>query len=117
MVLNSCGHETSEWSQLYSSDSDFTTTYQLLEVGTPVADFYLQDGLLCHLGHLCVPSSECGKFIREAHYSRVAGHFGVEKTVAVLHKYFYWPKLRQDVSRYIRSCTACAIAKSTIKKQ
>ena len=116
-VLNSCGHETSEWSQLYSSDSDFTTTYQLLEVGSPVADFYLHDGLLCHLGHLCVPSSERVKWIWESHYSQVEGHFGVENTVAVLHKYFYWPKLQQDVSRYIRSCTACAIAKLAIKKQ
>ena len=55
--------------------------------------------------------------IWEAHYSRAAGHFGVEKTVAVLQNYFYWPNLRQDVGKYIRSCTACAIAKPTIKKQ
>ena len=48
MVLNSCCHETSEWSQLYSSDSDFATTYQLLVAGTPIADFYLHDGL--HVG-------------------------------------------------------------------
>ena len=47
----------------------------------------------------------------------MAGHFGIEKTVAVLQKYFYWPKLRQDVNRYIKSCTSCAIAKPTIKKQ
>jgi len=55
--------------------------------------------------------------IWEAHYSRAAGHFGVEKTVAVLKKYFYWLNLRQDVGKYIRSCTTCAIAKPTIKKQ
>jgi hypothetical protein len=36
--------------------------------------------------------------IWESHYSRVAGHFGVEKTVVMLHKYFYWPKLRQYVT-------------------
>jgi hypothetical protein len=92
MVLNSCGHETSEWSQIYSSDSDFATTYQLLAAGTPVTYFYLQDGLLCHLGHLCIPSSERAKLIWEAHYSRVVGHFGMGKIVEVLQKYFYWPK-------------------------
>ena len=37
--------------------------------------------------------------------------------MAVLQKYFYWPNLRQDVGKYIRSCTACAIAKPMIKKQ
>ena len=92
-VLNSCGHETSGWSQLYDSDPDFSATYRAVCADTPVPDFHLQDGLLCHLGHLCVPSSERAKLIWEAHYSRVAGHFGTEKTVAVLQKYFYWPKL------------------------
>ena len=116
MMLNSCVHETSEWSQLYSSNSDFATTYQLLAAGTPVTVFYLQDGLLCHLGHLCVPSSKCVKLIWEAHYSQVAWHFVVEKTKAVMHKYFYCPKLRQDVSRYIQPCTSYAIAKLNIKK-
>jgi hypothetical protein len=47
----------------------------------------------------------------------VARYFGVEKTVAVLQKHFYWPKLQQDVDKYIRSCTACAIAKLTTKKK
>jgi hypothetical protein len=41
----------------------------------------------------------------------------IEKTVAVLQQHFYWSKLRQDVNKYIRSCTACAISKPTIKKQ
>jgi hypothetical protein len=116
-VLHSCGHEASEWPQLYQQDPDFATTYHLLGTGATVTDFHIQDGLLCHLGHLCVPTSERAKMIWEAHYSRVAGHFGVEKTVVVLQKHFYWPKLRQDVNKYIRSCTACAISKPTIKKQ
>jgi hypothetical protein len=45
------------------------------------------------------------------------GHFGVEKTVAVLQKHFYWSKLRQDVVKYIRSCTTYVISKPTTKKQ
>lgn len=57
--------------------------------GTPVENFHLQDGFLCHLGHLCVPSSERAKLIWEAYYSWVAGHFGVEKTVTIFQKYFY----------------------------
>jgi hypothetical protein len=104
-VLDSCGHETSGWPHLYETDPDFATTYQMLGANSVVTNFHLQDGLLCHLGHLCVPSNERVKLIWESHYSRVARHFGVEKTVAVLQKHFYWPKLRQDVSKYIRSCT------------
>jgi hypothetical protein len=55
--------------------------------------------------------------IWEAHYSRVTAHFGVKKTMAVLQKYFYWPNLRHDVKKYIKSFTTCAIAKLTIKNQ
>jgi hypothetical protein len=55
--------------------------------------------------------------IWEAHYNRVERHFVVKKTVAMLQQHFYWSKLRQDVNKYIRSCTACAIAKLAIKKQ
>ena len=35
----------------------------------------------------------------------------------MLQKHFYWPKIRQEVNKYIRSCTTCAIAKLTTKKQ
>jgi hypothetical protein len=37
--------------------------------------------------------------------------------MVMLQKHFYWPKLRQEVDKYIRSCTSCAIAKPTTKKQ
>jgi hypothetical protein len=116
-VLESCSHETYGWPHLYETDHDFSTTYQMLGENSVVANFHLQDGLLCRLGHLCVPLSEHVKMIWESHYGRVPGHFGIEKTVAVLQKHFYWSKLRQDVGKYIRSYTACAIAKPTTKKQ
>jgi hypothetical protein len=116
-MLHSCGHEASEWPQLYQQDPDFTTTYQLLGTCTNVTDFHIQDGMLCHLGHLCVPASKHAKMIWEAHYSWMEGHFGMEKTVVILQKHFYWPKLRQDVNKYIRSCIACAISKPSIKKK
>jgi hypothetical protein len=116
-VLDSCIHETFGWPHLYETDPDFSTTYQMLGENLVVTNFHLQDGLLCHLGHLSVPSSEHVKLIWVAHYSWVAGHFGIENIVAVLQKYFYWPKLRQDVDKYIKPCTACTIAKLTTEKQ
>jgi hypothetical protein len=90
----SCGHKTYGWTHLYNIDPDFSTTFQMLGANSVVANFHLQEEILCHLGHIYVPSREHVKLIWEAHYSRVAGHFGVEKIVAVLHKYFYCSKLR-----------------------
>ena len=37
--------------------------------------------------------------------------------MVVLHNYFYWPKIRENVDRYIRPCNTYAISKPTIKKQ
>jgi hypothetical protein len=93
MVLHSCGNEASEWPQLYKSDLDFVTMYQLLGTYATVTEFHLQYKMLCHLVHLCVPSSEHAKLIWEDQYSWMEGHFGMEKTVEVLHKHLYWPRL------------------------
>jgi hypothetical protein len=89
----------------------------MLGANSLVANFHLQDGLLYRWGHLCVPSSKHVKMIVEAHYSQVARHFHNEKTLEVLQKHLYWLKLRQDVSKYIRSYTPHAISKPTTKKQ
>ena len=116
MVLDSCGHENLGWSQLYVNDQ---LHYYLTNVERrqPIVNFQLQDGLLYHYGHLCIPLSKIVKLIWEAHYNWVEGHFGVDKTMEVLQKYFYCPKLLYDVNKYIISCTAYAIAKPIIKKQ
>jgi hypothetical protein len=37
--------------------------------------------------------------------------------VAMLQRNFFWSKHRQDVSKYIWSCTTCTISKPTTKKQ
>jgi hypothetical protein len=103
MVLESCGHETYGWPQLYETNPDFATTYQMLGANVVVDNFHLQDGLLCHLGHICVPSNERAKLIWEAHYSWVVGHFGVEEIVVILQKHFYWMKVYQ-VLHYLRYC-------------
>jgi hypothetical protein len=88
----------------------------MLGANTMVSNFHLQDWLFYLLGHLCIPSGERTKLILEAHYSRVAGHFGVEKIVEVLQKHLYWSKLRHNVSKCIGSRTAYTIAKLNTKK-
>jgi hypothetical protein len=92
-MLESYNHDTSIWTKLYEIDPEFTTTYHMLGTNTHVTNFHLQDRLLCHLGHLFLPSREREKLIWESHYSRVEKHFGIENIVAMLQKHFYWPKI------------------------
>ena len=88
-VLDTCGNETSRWPHLYKSDPKFGNIYQTLLEGKKVPNFHLQGALFCHLGYICVLSSERAKIVWVAHYSGITGHFGVEKTMEVLQKYFY----------------------------
>ena len=117
MVIKYCFHENSRWPNLYESDPEFAPIDQDVCAGKLVAEFHIQEGFLWHLVHIYVPSSEHVKIIWEDNYSRVARNFGTEKTMAVLHKYFYWPKLWQDIGWYIKPFTSHAITKPTIKKQ
>ena len=45
----------------------------------------------------------------------VAGHFGRDKTIALVEDRFYWPSLKKDVSRIVAQCKTCQLAKA--KKQ
>lgn len=72
-----------------------------------------EDGLIYEMRHsiprLCVPNAGRlrADLIREHHDAPAAGHFGIERTVARLQRHYWWPTLRNDVTRYVRSCDAC----------
>ncbi|GJT28508.1 RNA-directed DNA polymerase [Tanacetum coccineum] len=50
--------------------------------------------------------------IVESHAGGLAGHFGRDKTLAILKEHFYWPKMLKDVHRVIERCKICHIAKT-----
>ncbi|GJU02559.1 reverse transcriptase, partial [Tanacetum coccineum] len=50
--------------------------------------------------------------ILEGHAGGIAGHFGRDKTLALLHEQFYWPKMERDVNRLLERCRTCHIAKT-----
>jgi hypothetical protein len=42
------------------------------------------------------------------------GHFSVKKTEDVLATHFFWPRMRQDVERFMAHCSTCQKAKSRL---
>lgn len=56
-----------------------------------------------------VPKERRHDIIREAHDPPTSGHMGVLKTVGRISEKFYWPKLKSDVTQYIRKCHVCAV--------
>lgn len=106
------------YKEQYVVDPDFQNIYQRLSLGNEVGnhDFHLHDGLLFHLGKLCIPNGERNNLIREAHTSRISGHFGVGKTLANLKRCCYWPRMQENVSKYIRGCVICSVTKPNNRK-
>ena len=80
--------------QLYDNDSDFAEIYKACGHSTS-GKFYLMDGYLFKQNRLCAPASSLRELlVREAHGGGLTGHFGVAKTLDVLHEHFYWPKMK-----------------------
>ncbi|GBG67986.1 hypothetical protein CBR_g1105 [Chara braunii] len=102
----------------YESDPDFTTLYAQLSSDQPPASHYrIADGyLLLHSRGkdlLCVPRDRRlrTRLLGEYHDSRLAGHFGVNRTIARVRQRFRWPDLITDVTRYCDSCKVCRCSK------
>ena len=45
--------------------------------------------------------------LRSKHDHVLAGHLGQSKTLYLVRKDYYWPKLHEFVIDYVRSCNAC----------
>lgn len=58
-----------------------------------------------------VPKENRLQIIRDAHDSPISGHMGVYKTYNRLCEKYYWPKMRQDVGSYVKSCLKCGAHK------
>ena len=52
--------------------------------------------------------------VREAHGGGLIGHFGVRKTLDVLHEHFFLPKMKRDVERASARCITYRQAKSRV---
>ncbi|KAI3465703.1 hypothetical protein Pfo_022366 [Paulownia fortunei] len=75
--------------------------------------FYLHDDFLFRENKLCVPHSSLRELlVSEAHSGGLMGHFGVAKTLGVLHEHFFWPYMKRDVESICAKCISCKQAKS-----
>jgi hypothetical protein len=100
---------------LYVQDSDFGDVFNACEK-VAFGKFYRHDGFLFRETKLCVPMCSLRELlVREAHGGGLMGHFGVAKTLGILHEHFFWPHMKRDVERICDKCITCKQAKSKLK--
>ena len=80
-------------------------------------DFKLKNDLLYHNARLCISKDYkvCTEILDQSHIKE-AGHFGEEKTLALLEKNYYWPALKKDVVEYCKTCDICQHIKTSTQK-
>ena len=99
--------------ELYANDDDFASVYGACEK-TAFGKCYRLDGYFFRENRLCVPNSSMRELlVREAHGGGLMGHFGVRKTLDVLHEHFFLLKMKHDVERACARCITCRQAKSS----
>ena len=74
----------------------------------------MEDGLLYYKDRLFIPANEdlLTEIAKGCHDSKVAGHFGQEKTIELVTRNFNWEKLTYWINDYVRSCDECQQNKS-----
>ena len=78
--------------ELYANDDDFASAYGACEKAA-FGKFYRLDGYLFRENRLCVPNSSMRELlVCEAHGGGLMGHFGVRKTLDMLHEHFFFAK-------------------------
>ena len=48
------------------------------------------------------------------HDPPTAGHLRIAKTTALLNEYYWWPRMRDMVTQYIKGCAQCQMTKSNM---
>ena len=70
-------------------------------------------GILRRNGKVWIPEDAAlrANLLMRNHDDPIGGHYGVDKTVAVLKTKYWWPHVKRDVSEYIQRCAACQLNK------
>ena len=84
-------------------------------------DFFLDDNCVLYFRRtedvvvrVCVPALSREAVLRSVYGdSLLAGHPGIDRTIAAVAYSFCWPGLHTNVAHFVRSCPMCAASKGS----
>ena len=71
------------------------------------------NSLIYYLNRIYVPGPLQNPVLVEYNDISIAGHFGVNKMFVSLSKIYYWPRMFNDVKKFISSCDICQCMKTS----
>ena len=75
-----------------------------------------QSGYWTYEDRIVVPASMQIEIIKEHHSNVVSGHFSWSRTVDLISRQFWWPKMRKSIQSFVQSCTSCQRNKSSTQR-
>jgi hypothetical protein len=54
--------------------------------------------------------------MQDCHDATFAGHMGITKTIKLAERTFWWPNMKADIERFVKTCVHCQRSKSTNRK-
>ena len=87
--------------------------------GEVLADTTYKDGMLYRKGKIWLPHEEAlKKMVFENEYDPMdAGHIAIDKTLEMINRNFYWPRMAKDIEDYVCSCDDCQRNKAFCHKR
>ncbi|KAK3569650.1 hypothetical protein QTP86_002648 [Hemibagrus guttatus] len=64
-------------------------------------------------GKAYVPTSLCLSLLDSVHASLGSSHPGRQRTLSLLKEWYWWPNMAEDVSRFVRGCSVCAMVSTS----
>ena len=81
-------------------------------------DFSCNNGMLYYtpkgqIKRLVIPTKYTQDLIREFHDSTCGGHYGTQKTISRVSKFYWWQGMTTQIMRYCRNCVTCQLRKNS----
>jgi len=70
-------------------------------------DIKKENRVLYRRGLLWVPQGLIQRILESEHDTKVAGHMGQDKTIELIRRNFWWPKMNERIIDFVRSCPEC----------
>jgi len=94
-------------------DDSYRSICKQLSSGNITDKHYeLVDDILCSKRRIYAPKDLRHRIMQSEHDSKVAGHFGRERTMELISRNFYWPNMETDRRKYFNECNNCQRTKS-----
>jgi len=89
-------------------DDKYRDLYKQISSGGNIdGNFAIVNELLCCKNRVYVAEGLRQRVMQSEHDSKVAGHFGRERTLELLSRNFYWTTMERDVRKYCSECHNC----------